>query len=203
MKGSNDSNRFLIACLGNKGSEYSGTRHNAGFEVADALAEQLKAGFTSARYAALCEAKYRGRQLAIIKPTTYMNLSGNAVEYWLRHAKIPLENLLVITDDIALPEGSIRLKKKGGDAGHNGLNHIIEVLGTHEFSRLRIGIGDNFPRGGQVDYVLGQWTGEQKKIINAVIPIAVEAVLCFAFSGIEITMTRFNNRKALPDNNIV
>ncbi len=150
--------KYLIACLGNIGAEYANTRHNIGFVVADALSGDLRGEFETERLASVSRTKYKGRMLIVIKPATYMNLSGKAVKYWLTKEKIPLDKLLVVLDDIALPLGTLRLKKQGGDAGHNGLTDIIEKLGTNVFPRLRMGIGNDFPKGYQIDYVLGQWS---------------------------------------------
>lgn len=193
--------KFLIAGLGNIGDEYSGTRHNIGFDIADALAlaclkidENKSRIFTDSRHAAAAHVKFKGKQIVIIKPATYMNLSGKAVNYWLAQEKIEKENLLVIADDIALPFGKIRIKKQGSDGGHNGLTSIIETLGTNEFARLRFGIGGDFPRGKQVDYVLGRWTEEELKTLSEKISLAVEAVKSFIVTGIDKTMTQFNKK---------
>lgn len=141
-----DEMKYLIACLGNIGAEYDGTRHNIGFKIADRLAKDLEGTFTTNRLAQTSEMKFKGKTLLVIKPTTYMNLSGKAVKYWLQQEKIPIENLLVVNDDIALPLGTLRLRKQGADGGHNGLTDIIEKLGTNVFCRLRFGLGDDFPR---------------------------------------------------------
>ena len=186
--------KYLIAGLGNIGAEYVNTRHNIGFEVADVLINELKGETRVEKLAVISRVKFRGRTLVIIKPTTYMNLSGKALKYWLDKEKIPLERLLVVLDDIALPTGTLRMKAKGGDAGHNGLTDIIEKLGTSVFPRLRIGIGDNFSRGRQADYVLGQWTKSEEKIMIPRLEIATEMVKSFVSVGIERTMTAFNNK---------
>ncbi len=186
--------KYLIACLGNIGAEYDDTRHNIGFMVADHLCTDLGGSFSTGRLAQTALLKFKSRSLVVIKPTTFMNLSGRAVQYWMRNENIPIENVLVVVDDIALPTGLLRMKKKGGDAGHNGLNHIIETLGTNEFARLRFGIGDDFPRGRQVDYVLGKWSRQEKEIILPRLDDAVEMVKSFATLGIERTMTAFNNK---------
>ncbi|MBK5286174.1 MAG: aminoacyl-tRNA hydrolase [Bacteroidia bacterium] len=192
--------KFLIACLGNIGDEYAHTRHNIGFDVADSLTKALakdeseKNIFSDRRYAMVSYARFKGRHLVIIKPTTYMNLSGKAVNYWLAQEKIDRENLLVVTDDIALPFGKIRIKKQGSDGGHNGLSSIIETLGTNEFPRLRFGIGENFQRGGQVDYVLGKWTDDEKKMLPEKITVAVDAIKNYVTIGMEKTMTLFNKK---------
>ena len=187
--------KYLIACLGNIGAEYENTRHNAGFRIADRLAKDLEASFTTQRMAQVAEMKYRGRTLVVIKPTTYMNLSGKAVKYWLDQEKIPMENLLVVNDDIALPLGALRLRKKGADAGHNGLTDIIEKLGTNEFCRLRVGIGNDYPQGHLVDYVLGEWKPSEKPIMDQTVDKAVEAIKSFVLQGPDRTMTEFNKWK--------
>ncbi|RMG75923.1 MAG: aminoacyl-tRNA hydrolase [Bacteroidetes bacterium] len=186
--------KFLIVGLGNIGQEYSETRHNIGFKILDSLANESGIFFTSDRYADKTLLKYKGRQLILIKPTTYMNLSGKAVNYWIQKEKIPLENILVITDDISLPFGKIRIKKKGSDGGHNGLKHIIETLGRNDFPRLRFGIGNNFPKGRQVEYVLGKWTEEEQNQLPKRIDSAKKAILAFATIGIDRTMNEFNNK---------
>ena len=194
MDFTSESNKYLIACLGNIGEEYANTRHNIGFVVADALALALKTTFRQERYGAVAKASFKGRQLFVLKPSTFMNLSGKAVVYWLRHEKIPLANLLVVTDDISLPPGSLRMKKMGGDAGHNGMINIIEELQTTEFPRLRVGIGNDFARGFQVAYVLGKWTSGEELLMTDRVKVAVEMVKSFVVSGTELTMTRYNGK---------
>ena len=184
--------KYLIACLGNIGSEYENTRHNAGFKVADRLAKDLEASFTTDRLAQISEMKFRGRTLLVIKPTTYMSLSGKAVKYWLDQEKIPIENLLVVNDDIALPLGTIRLRKKGADAGHNGLTDIIEKLGTNAFCRLRLGIGNDFPQGRLVDFVLGPWKPSEEPVMDLAFDKAVEVIKSFVLQGPDRTMNQFN-----------
>jgi PTH1 family peptidyl-tRNA hydrolase len=186
--------KYLIAGLGNIGAEYSNTRHNIGFKIADALAADLNGTFKVDRLASVCSVKYKARTLVLIKPTTYMNLSGKAVKYWLEKEKIGLDRLLVVLDDIALPYGRIRLRAKGSDAGHNGLSNIIQTLGTNQFARLRFGVGNDFQRGYQVDYVLGEWTKEQEKELPFKINDAVEAVKSFTTIGLARTMNAFNNK---------
>lgn len=186
--------KYLLTGLGNIGDEYANTRHNIGFIVLDALASELKTSFTTQRYANLAEAKLKGKQLLLIKPTTYMNLSGKAVKYWLDKEKIPVENLLVISDDIDLDTGVLRLRPKGSGGSHNGLNHIIDTLGHSNFARLRIGIGKDFARGFQVEYVLGKWTKAEEKIMLEKIPVAVEMIKNFVLSGTQSTMNQYNNR---------
>ncbi|MDD5569864.1 MAG: aminoacyl-tRNA hydrolase [Bacteroidales bacterium] len=184
--------KFLIAGLGNIGDEYENTRHNIGFMILDAFAGKEKLSFSSKRYAFVSEFKYRGKILFFIKPSTFMNLSGNAVRYWLQKENILLENLLVVCDDIALPLGSMRMKTKGGDGSHNGLTSIIETLGTSEFPRLRFGIGNDFPKGYQSDYVLGKWSKEENQIILPKIETATEMIKSFVTFGSAKTMTDFN-----------
>jgi len=189
-----DEMKYLIACLGNIGAEYDETRHNIGFKIADHLAKNLECTFTTSRLAQVSEMKYKGKTLIVIKPTTYMNLSGKAVKYWLNEEKIPTENLLVVNDDIALPLGTLRLRKKGADGGHNGLTDIIEKLGTNEFCRLRFGLGDDFPRGRQIDFVLGKWKASEEPIVNEKCDMAVEIIKSFVTQGPDRTMTQFNNK---------
>jgi len=184
--------KYLIAGLGNIGEEYKNTRHNVGFMVLDALAVASNIIFNDNRYGSIAELKYKGRIFILLKPSTFMNRSGNAVNYWLQKEKIPLENLLVIADDIAIPTGSIRLRSKGSHGGHNGLASISEILGSEEYARLRFGIGNNYPKGGQVDYVLGNFTTEEHKIINDRISIAGDMIKSFGTIGCELTMTAFN-----------
>lgn len=192
--------KYLIAGLGNIGDGYRDTRHNIGFTVLDAMAEASNTSFTDMRYGAVCELRYKGRDLILLKPSTYMNLSGNAVNYWLNKEKIPVENLLVIVDDLALPLGSIRMRHKGSDGGHNGLAHINAVLGTNEYPRIRIGIGSNFSKGRQVDYVLGTWDKEERAFLKDRIALVVEMIKSFTFAGTELTMTNFNKLGKVPDN---
>jgi PTH1 family peptidyl-tRNA hydrolase len=186
--------RYLIAGLGNIGDEYANTRHNIGFIVADAFALSLKCTFTTGRYAAVASATLRGRQITVIKPTTYMNLSGKAVRYWLRKLEVPLENLLVIVDDLALPLGELRLRKKGSDGGHNGLISLTEYLESTDFSRVRIGIGNDFAKGYQVDYVLSRWTSDEEKLLVPRVETAVELVKSFILAGPDRTMNLFNKK---------
>ncbi len=184
--------KYLIAGLGNIGIEYVKTRHNIGFIIADALATDGKVSFSSKRYSDVAKMKFKARTFVIIKPSTYMNLSGKAIKYWLTKEKIPIDNLLVVTDDIALPTGTLRLRPKGGDGGHNGLISIIENLGTENFQRLRIGIGDEFARGYQVDYVLGKWTKTEEEIMIPKVKTAVEIIKSLTTIGIGRTMTMYN-----------
>ncbi len=186
--------KYLIVGLGNVGPQYVETRHNIGFKVTDALARVSDALLTTDRYGDVATVKVRGRQLVVLKPSTFMNLSGKAVNYWLQKEKVPIERLLVITDDLALPFGKQRLRLKGSDGGHNGLKSIIEVLGSTNFARLRIGVGNEFSRGRQVDYVLGEWDDDQRDGLQERIDVAVETIRSFVMAGGSQTMTDFNNR---------
>ncbi len=186
--------KFLIAGLGNIGERYAGTRHNAGFDIADLVAARKEAVWESSRYALRCLVRFKGRELVIIKPTTFMNLSGKAVRYWLNQENIPFENLLVIVDDIALPPGDLRLKKKGGSGSHNGLEDIISVLGTDEFARLRFGIGDQFLKGYQSEYVLGRWDESELPMIKEKMKMAAEMVISYVTVGADRTMNLFNKK---------
>ncbi|MEO8149303.1 MAG: aminoacyl-tRNA hydrolase [Bacteroidia bacterium] len=186
--------KYLIAGLGNVGADYENTRHNIGFQIADTFARSEGVFFSSDRLAFRTVVKIKGRTLIIIKPTTFMNLSGKAVNYWMQAEKISIENLLVLTDDIALPFGTIRLRGKGSDGGHNGLNDIQETLNTIEYARLRFGVGNDFAKGRQVEYVLGKWSDEQNKTLNERIGFAVDAVKSFVSIGLSRTMTEFNKK---------
>jgi PTH1 family peptidyl-tRNA hydrolase len=183
---------FLIAGLGNIGSEYEGTRHNIGFDVVDALVFKHGGSFSIDRLAAKAEISFRGKTLTCIKPSTYMNLSGKALRYWLEKKKIPIERLLVITDDIALPLSRLRLRASGTDAGHNGLKSIFEELQTEKYPRLRYGVGNDFPRGMQVEYVLGTWRKEDLPLIKIKNEKAVQVVESFVHMGLERTMNDYN-----------
>lgn len=186
--------KYLIAGLGNIGSEYHYTRHNIGFRVLDALAKASNIVFTDKRYGEVAELKVKGRTLILLKPSTYMNLSGNAIRYWLQAEKIPVENLLVILDDLALPFGSLRLKGKGSDAGHNGLRSIQSTLGTQAYTRLRFGIGSDFPKGAQVDYVLGQFSEEEENALPERFETTSEIIKSFCLAGLQNTMNQYNNK---------
>ena len=188
--------KYLIVGLGNTGDEYANTRHNIGFIVADAFAFDRKVTFESARYASVARASVKGRTFVIIKPTTFMNLSGKAVRYWMTKEDILPENILVIVDDLALPLGTLRLRKKGSDGGHNGLISIIEETGTSDFARLRIGIGADFAKGYQIDYVLSRWTKEEEAILLPKIKTAVDIIKSFALTGVDRTMNLFNKKGA-------
>ena len=184
--------KFLIAGLGNIGDEYAGTRHNIGFDVVDHLAKDAGVKFTSGRLADVAEMKYKGKTLILVKPTTYMNLSGKAINYWLQAEKIPVENLMVIVDELALPLGKLRLGPKGSDGGHNGLKNIQEILNTSTYPRLRFGIGNEFGKGYQVNYVLGKWNDEEQKILPERIKLAADAIKAFAFAGLQRSMNDYN-----------
>ena len=186
--------KYLIAGLGNIGPEYHETRHNIGFMVVDALAEASGVTFEDGRYGFTTNINIKGRQLLLLKPSTYMNLSGNAVRYWLQKENIPLENLLVVVDDLALPFGTLRLKGKGSDAGHNGLKHIAATLGTQDYARLRFGIGNGFPRGGQIDYVLGQFDDQERQLLPERIETAADIVKSFCLAGLDFTMNHYNKK---------
>ena len=186
--------KYLIVGLGNIGSEYHETRHNIGFMVLDALAKASNVVFSDKRYGFIAGMSIKGRQLILLKPSTFMNLSGFAVRYYMQKEKIPLENVLIIVDDIALPFGRLQLKPRGSDAGHNGLKHIALVLGTQEYARLRFGIGNDFPRGYQVQYVLSQFDEDEQKTIPDRLETAGEVIKSFCLAGIDITMSQFNKK---------
>ncbi|MBR4505533.1 MAG: aminoacyl-tRNA hydrolase [Bacteroidales bacterium] len=186
--------KYLIAGLGNVGAEYEGTRHNAGFMVVDALAKEADAKWTLERHAYRTEVRHKGRVLVLIKPTTYMNLSGKAVRHWLQAEKVELENLMVVVDDLALDPGVIRIKKQGAAGGHNGLTDIETCLGTQNYNRLRVGVGQEFGRGQQVDYVLGRFSDEQAAALEPALKTACDAVRCFVTQGIDRTMNLYNKK---------
>jgi PTH1 family peptidyl-tRNA hydrolase len=190
--------KYLIVGLGNIGEEYKDTRHNIGFTVLDAMSLASNSSFTDKRYGAISEIKYKGRNLILLKPSTFMNLSGNAVRYWMTKENIPLENILIIVDDLAIPLGSIRMRSKGSDGGHNGLAHINSTLGTNEYARIRIGIGNSFNKGTQINFVLGKWNADEKKFMDTRISIVADMIKSFAFSGTELTMTAFNKVGKVP-----
>jgi len=184
--------KYLVVGLGNIGAEYADTRHNIGFMVADELVKKADATYSTLRYAYYSEFKHRGRVVHVIKPTTYMNLSGKAVNYWMNELKIPLENVLIIVDDIAIPFGKIRLRPKGSSAGHNGLKSIEALCGGQNYPRLRFGVGDNFSKGRQVDYVLSGFDKDELMELPALIEQSVEMAQSFITTGLELTMTRYN-----------
>lgn len=189
-----DMKKFLIVGLGNIGAEYVNTRHNIGFKVLDFLARKESLDFQTVKLGALAEYKIKGRTLLLLKPNTYMNLSGKAVQYWMEKEKIEKENILVITDDLNLPFGTIRIKPKGSDGGHNGLKSIQQLLNTVDYPRFRFGISDEFKKGKQVDYVLGEWDEEEKAKLSERLEIATEAIQSFALAGLGNTMTTFNGK---------
>lgn len=184
--------KYLIVALGNIGSEYADTRHNIGFMIADAMAKKAGVSFSNLRLAYYTEISIKGRKLHLIKPTTYMNLSGKAVNYWMHELKVPMENILVLVDDLALPFGVLRLKPKGGNAGHNGLKSIESLIGGQNYPRLRFGIGDNFHKGKQVDYVLSGFDEDEQPELPALIDRSIEMIESFVTVGAELTMTRYN-----------
>lgn len=186
--------KFLIVGLGNMGDEYDNTRHNVGFRILDTIAKKNNIKFTTSRLADIAEYKYKGKNLILVKPSTYMNLSGKAVNYWLQSEKITVESLLVITDDLALPLGALRMKGKGSDGGHNGLKNIQETLNSTEYARLRVGVGNEFLKGRQVDYVLGKWTDEEEKTVTPRIELAIEMIQAFTTIGIQRAMSAYNNK---------
>lgn len=186
--------RFLIVGLGNPGAEYAGTRHNVGFMTVDRLAADAGARFESCRYGDMARIRVKNCELMLLKPSTFMNLSGVAVRFWMNKEKLPLENLLIVVDDLALPFGAVRLRKNGSDAGHNGLKNIASELGNQNYARLRFGVGNDFPRGGQIDYVLGQFPPDEKAKLPERLEVAADAVKAFCLSGADFAMTHFNNK---------
>lgn len=188
------SNKFLIVGLGNIGSEYVNTRHNIGFKVLDFLAKKEGLTFETVKLGALAQYRFKGRTFLLLKPNTYMNLSGKAVKYWMDKENIPLENIFVITDDLNLSFGTIRIRKKGSDGGHNGLKNINLVLNTQEYTRFRFGISDEFKKGQQVDYVLGDWDDNEKAKLPERLEVASEIIKSFGTAGLENTMTSFNGK---------
>jgi len=184
--------KYLVAGLGNIGPDYDGTRHNIGFEVLDHMCAEKEISFESARYGDLAKYKFKGRTFFLLKPSTFMNLSGNAVRYWLTKEKIADENLIVVTDDIALPFGKLRMRKKGSHGGHNGLRHIEEILGTPVYTRIRFGVGNDFPKGQQVQYVLGKWTEDQNKGLEKPIKKAIDMIKGVGTIGVDRTMNQYN-----------
>ena len=193
----NHMDKYLIVGLGNPGQEYEGTRHNTGYMVLDAFAKASNICFEDKRYGFVAETTLKGRKLILLKPTTYMNLSGNAVRYWLQKENIDQSRLLVIADELALPLGTFRLKGNGSNGGHNGLGHIQQLIGQ-QYPRLRMGIGNEFHRGGQIDYVLGRYTDEELQTLQPAIDTAVELIKSFVLAGIDITMNQFNKRHTAP-----
>lgn len=186
--------KYLILGIGNKGDEYTETRHNIGFKIVEKIAEKLEVKFNSANYGWIAEGKHKGRKVFLLKPDTYVNLSGNALKFWMQKENIPLENILVVTDDLALPFGTLRLKGKGSDAGHNGLKNIQDKLNTQAYARLRFGISSDFEKGRQVDYVIGKWTDKETLKLPERINIFADACLSFVFNGLTNTMNSFNGK---------
>lgn len=186
--------QYLIVGLGNIGDEYAETRHNIGFRVLDALATASNLVFEDRRYGFVTNLRVKNKRLLLLKPSTYMNASGNAVRYWMQKEKIPVERVLVVVDDLALPFGALRLRPGGSEAGHNGLRSITQCLGTQQYARLRFGIGNDFPRGGQVDFVLGKFGPEDLQAMPERVEMAGEIVKSFALSGIDFTMNHYNKK---------
>jgi PTH1 family peptidyl-tRNA hydrolase len=183
--------KYLIVGLGNPGAEYAGTRHNTGFMVLDAFAKASNIVFEDKRYGFVAETSLKGRKVILLKPTTYMNLSGNAVRYWLNKENIDQQRLLVVSDDVALPLGAFRLKANGSNGGHNGLGHIQQLIGQN-YARLRMGIGNEYARGGQIDWVLGRYSEDELKTLQPAIDLGVEIIKSFVLAGIDITMNQYN-----------
>jgi PTH1 family peptidyl-tRNA hydrolase len=186
--------KYLFVGLGNPGAKYEATRHNIGFKVLEELARELGGTFVSQKVADVAEVKFKGRTLILVKPTTYMNLSGKAVNYYLQQQKILKENMVVVTDDLALPFGKLRMKGKGSDGGHNGLKDIQATINSTEYCRLRFGVGSDFHKGQQVDYVLGEWSAEERETLSERIIIATEFLKSFATIGLQLTMTNWNGK---------
>lgn len=186
--------KFLIVGLGNPGTKYENTRHNIGFKVVEAFVKEREGSFSSDKLADVAKVKFKGRVVVLIKPTTFMNLSGKALNYWMQAEKIPLENVLVITDDLALPFGKLRMKGKGSDGGHNGLKDIQATIKSQEYARLRFGVGSEFNKGQQVDYVLGEWNKEELETLEERINTATEFIKGFATIGLGMTMTNWNGK---------
>jgi PTH1 family peptidyl-tRNA hydrolase len=186
--------KYLIVGLGNIGDEYRNTRHNIGFRILDAFAKASNIAFTTERYGDIAHLRVKNKQLILLKPSTYMNLSGNAVRYWKEKEGIDINNILILVDDLALPFGTIRIKQRGSDAGHNGLKNIASMLGTDAYPRLRFGIGNDFPRGCQIDYVLGDFTLDERQSLPTRIDIAIEAIKTYCLAGISTAMNTYNNK---------
>ena len=186
--------KHLIVGLGNIGPEYEGTRHNIGFRILDALAKASNISFQDRRYGFVAHMRVKNQELVLLKPSTYMNLSGNAVRYWMQQEKIPLENILILVDDLSLPVGTIRMRQGGSDAGHNGLKHIAQMLGTQSYNRLKFGIGNEFPRGGQIDFVLGKFSPEDETLVDERALAACDAIRAYALSGMGFAMNHYNGK---------
>ncbi len=189
-----DPMKYLIVGLGNMGADYDNTRHNIGFDVVDALAKEFEVSFKDDNLGDIAEFRHKGRTFVLLKPSTYMNLSGKAVRYWLQKKKIQKENLLIILDDLNLPFGKTRMRGKGSDGGHNGLKNIDELNGGNKYARLRLGIGDEFSKGRQVNYVLGKWTSEEAAKLPEIVKFAGDAVKSFGTIGLSRTMTQYNKK---------
>ncbi|MBQ4507574.1 MAG: aminoacyl-tRNA hydrolase [Paludibacteraceae bacterium] len=187
--------KHLIVGLGNIGDEYRATRHNIGFRMLDAFAEASNVAFEDRRYGMVARCRVKNAEMLLLKPSTFMNLSGNAVRYWMQEEKIMLENLLVLVDDLNLPFGTIRIRKQGSAGGHNGLRHIEQVLCTPNYARVRFGIGNEYTRGGQINFVLGEWTEEEEKLLPERLEVVKEIIPTFCLQGIDRTMNLFNSRK--------
>lgn len=186
--------KYLIVGLGNIGEEYQHTRHNIGFDIIDTFAESVGATWQDRRYGMVATCRVKSAQLVLLKPSTYMNLSGNAVRYWLQQEKVPVENLLVLVDDLNIPFGKLRIRKAGSNGGHNGLGHIQQVLGTDAYARVRFGIGNEYTKGRQINFVLGEWTDEEKQALPERLKIAAEIIPSFCLQGIDRTMNLYNNK---------
>ncbi|MBO7408576.1 MAG: aminoacyl-tRNA hydrolase [Paludibacteraceae bacterium] len=187
-------NKYLIVGLGNIGDEYRDTRHNIGFKMLDAFAEASNVAFEDRRYGFVGRCRVKNAEIVLLKPSTYMNLSGNAVRYWMNEEKIPLENLMVLVDDLNLPFGTIRIRKQGSAGGHNGLRHIEQVLCTPNYARVRFGIGNEYTRGAQINFVLGAWTEEEEKALPERLKVINEIIPSFCLQGIERTMNLYNGK---------
>ena len=186
--------KYLIVGLGNIGDEYVGTRHNIGFRIINTLADEAGAEWQDKRYGFIARMRVKNAELVLLKPSTFMNLSGEAVRYWMQQEKVPVENMLVLVDDLSLPVGTIRMKQNGSAAGHNGLKNIAQMVGTEGYNRLKFGIGNDYPRGGQIDFVLGRFPEEDEKIVEERKLVAREAVKAFCLSGMQFAMCNFNNK---------
>lgn len=186
--------KYLIVGLGNIGDEYRNTRHNIGFKILDAFAEASNISFSTERYGDIARMRLKNKQLILLKPSTYMNLSGNAVRYWKEKENIAIDHILVLVDDLALPFGAIRLKGRGSDAGHNGLKNIAQMLSTDAYPRLRFGIGSDFPRGCQIDYVLGNFSIDERQKLPTRLDVAIDTIKTFCLAGIQIAMNTYNNK---------
>ena len=186
--------KYLIVGLGNIGDEYASTRHNIGFLMLDAFADAQGATWADKRYGFVAKCRVKNAEMVLLKPSTYMNLSGNAVRYWLQQEKIPVENMLVLVDDLNLPFGTIRIRKQGSNGGHNGLGNIQSVLGTENYARIRFGIGNNFSRGAQCNFVLGKWTDEEQKLLPERLKVTSEIIPSFCLQGIDRTMNLYNGK---------